>query len=286
MRVRPINKYSLFLVTCASLISVVEPSVGQTAGAPAAVTPQQAYDNCMRSGFSSQSDCVSAANEIARRLNSPDARGTAAPEPSQSSSSPMDNLKAAAERGDALAQFRLGGAYFKGEGVPQDVAQAAVWFERAAGAGVVQAQDLIGNLYRLGQGVRKDHAEAAKWFRQAAEGGIDDAQFYMGLAYQTGDGVPRDYAEAVRWYGLAAAQGNASAMTNLGLLYFRGQGAPENVVYALMWAEISQKLVGRENGSLQMANIAAIRHRMNGDQIKRAEQLVSRCMASMFTDCN
>jgi len=216
----------------------------------------------------------------------PIAAQTAAPAPTQPSSSPIDNLKAAAERGDSLAQFRLGGAYLKGEGLPQDSAQAAVWFERAAMAGVVQAQDLIGNLYRIGQGVKKDPVEAAKWLRQAAEGGLEDAQFFTGLAYQNGDGVARDYTQAVHWYGLAAAQGNSSAMTNLGLLYFKGQGVPENVVYALMWSEISQKLAGRENAGIQRANIIAMRRSMSGDQIKRAEQMAARCMASMYTDCN
>ena len=290
MRVDQVTaNYILFLLSCALLVGVrLEPLSAQTAGAPGALTPQQAYDNCMRSGFSTQSECASAANEIARHLNSPEAGGPVAPEPPQpsSASSPIENLKAAAERGDGLAQFRLGGAYLQGQGVPQDNAQAAVWLERAAKAGVVQAQDLIGNLYRLGQGVRKDPAEAAKWFRQAAEGGIEDAQFYMGLAYQNGDGVARDYAQAVRWYGLSAAQGSASAMANLGLLYFKGQGVPENVVYALMWSEISLQLAGRENGALQRANITAIRRRMSGDQIKREDQMASRCMASMFTDCN
>lgn len=138
MRVQPISKSSFFLASCVSLVAVaMQPGAAQTAGAPSAVTPQQAYDNCMRAGFSAQTECASAANEIARRLNSPEAAGPAAPEPPQPSSSPIDNLKAAAERGDGLAQFRLGGAYLKGEGVPQDVAQAAVWFERAATAGVV-----------------------------------------------------------------------------------------------------------------------------------------------------
>jgi hypothetical protein len=38
-----------------------------------------------------------------------------------------------AEQGDAKAQFRLGGMYLNGQGVPQDAAEAVKWWRKAGG---------------------------------------------------------------------------------------------------------------------------------------------------------
>ena len=44
----------------------------------------------------------------------------------------LSELRALAEQGYAKAQFRLGVVYRKGLGVPQDYAQAHMWFDLAA----------------------------------------------------------------------------------------------------------------------------------------------------------
>ena len=44
----------------------------------------------------------------------------------------MQKLKAAAERGDARAQTRLGFMFSAGRGVEQDFKEAAKWFRKAA----------------------------------------------------------------------------------------------------------------------------------------------------------
>ena len=62
-------------------------------------------------------------------------------------------------------------------------------------------------MYDKGQGVPQDYAEAVKWYRLAAEQGDADAQYNLGVMYDNGQGVPQDYAEAVKWYRLAAEQG-------------------------------------------------------------------------------
>lgn len=45
---------------------------------------------------------------------------------------PFGDGLAAAKRGDAPAQFNLGLAYARGQGVPQDDAKAYIWFDLAA----------------------------------------------------------------------------------------------------------------------------------------------------------
>jgi TPR repeat protein len=77
-----------------------------------------------------------------------------------------DELKALqqkAEQGDAEAQCTLGFLYRKGQGVPQDDAQALAWTRKAAEQGHAEAQFNLGVFYRLGQGVPLDLREAVKW---------------------------------------------------------------------------------------------------------------------------
>ena len=64
-----------------------------------------------------------------------------------------------AESGDAEAQFRLGGLYDTGRGVPQDDAEAMKWYRLAADQGHAMAQHNLGGMYHLGQGVPQDYAE-------------------------------------------------------------------------------------------------------------------------------
>ncbi len=68
-----------------------------------------------------------------------------------------------------------------------------------------RAQYQVGVLYYRGEGVPQDFAEAAKWFRQAAERGDADAQFNLGLLYLDGTGLPKDFVRAHMWFDLAAS---------------------------------------------------------------------------------
>ena len=46
-------------------------------------------------------------------------------------------------------------------------------------------------MYAKGQGVPQDYAEAVKWYRLAAEQGFAMAQDNLGLMYKNGQGVPQ-----------------------------------------------------------------------------------------------
>ena len=54
----------------------------------------------------------------------------------------------AAEQGDAMAQYNLGHACFRGEGVPQDYTQAVYWWRKAAEQGDADAQFMLGEIGR------------------------------------------------------------------------------------------------------------------------------------------
>jgi TPR repeat protein len=117
----------------------------------------------------------------------------------------LEELKKAAEKGDAEAQYNLGVAYERGDGVPQDYEEAAAWFHKAAEQGHMWAQGLLGMMYYEGRGVAQDDARAAHWHRKAAEQGLAGAQGILGLMYYEGRGVAQDYVQAYVWLNLAAA---------------------------------------------------------------------------------
>jgi TPR repeat protein len=151
-------------------------------------------------------------------------------------------LRQAADQGVSLAQFGLGIAYYHGQGVPQDYAQAVHWLRQAADQGVSLAQFNLGSAYHSGQGVPQDYSEGIRWWKKAADQGHAPAQEGLGLVYDLGRGVPQDYEEAARWYRKAADQGVATAQKHLGLAYYKGQGVPQDKAKAYFWATLAVAL--------------------------------------------
>ncbi len=74
------------------------------------------------------------------------------------------------------------------------------------------SQNNLGFMYNNGEGVPQNYAEAAKWYRRAAEQGQAEAQASLGAAYAMGSGVLQDYLLAHMWFNLAAGQGHAGAL--------------------------------------------------------------------------
>ena len=68
--------------------------------------------------------------------------------------------------------------------------------------------------YDRGEGVPQDDAEAVAWYRLAAEQGDAGAQFNLGWMYASGRGVPQDDVTAHMWLNVAAATGHEQARKN------------------------------------------------------------------------
>jgi TPR repeat protein len=66
-------------------------------------------------------------------------------------------------------------------------------------------------MYRKGEGDPQDYAEAAKWYRLAAEQGFEFAQKRLGVMYEYGNGVLQDNTMAHMWYNIASANGHDKA---------------------------------------------------------------------------
>jgi TPR repeat protein len=77
-------------------------------------------------------------------------------------------LVAAAERGNATAQAKLGFMYATGRSLPQNYTLACYWYRRGAEQGNAAAQHLLGLMYDKGFGVPTDPILAHMWLNLAA----------------------------------------------------------------------------------------------------------------------
>lgn len=137
----------------------------------------------------------------------------------------FNQVRKAAEKGDAKAQFELAEMYFQGEGVAQDSDEGIRWCRKAADHGNAQA------LMYLAHGV--DPAEAARLHRKAADLGDAEAQFILGEDYYGGRGVPRDKEAAIQWYQQAAERGHLQAQLYLATMYSSGEASASKPNYGV-----------------------------------------------------
>ena len=181
----------------------------------------------------------------------------------------------AAELGHAGAQYNLGYMYYRGHFLGEhfvgDAAEAIRWWQKAAAQGHAGAQYSLGFMYRNGQLVSRDDVKAAEWYQQAADQGHAAAQYSLGYMYYRGEGVSRDAVKAVEWYRKAALQEDAGAQYNLGLMYYRGEGVPEDKVLAHAWFSLS----ARSGVRLAAEHRDNVEHRMSAAEIAEAKQLSS-----------
>lgn len=116
------------------------------------------------------------------------------------------------------AQLELGIAYRDGlYGLARDQHTAALWFEKAAGAGDAYAAALLGDVYAQGKGVQQDDATAMRWWHQAAQSGNAHAAANIGLTFMLHATTPYARDEAQQWLQRAASQGDAEARQAVGV---------------------------------------------------------------------
>ena len=107
----------------------------------------------------------------------------------------------------------------------RDVAQAVLWYRKAADAGNVAAMAKLGWHYENGNGVIKDLMEATTWYRKAAEAGDIVGMAGYGEMLFIGTGSSYSSGDQARiWWSKAADAGNGRALNGMGKLYFYGSG--------------------------------------------------------------
>ncbi len=70
-------------------------------------------------------------------------------------------------------------------------------------------------MYKKGDGIPQDYAEAMKWFLLAATQGDRDAQYNIGQMYYYEEGVTKNIVEACKWWIMAGHQNNEYAWINI-----------------------------------------------------------------------
>ncbi len=172
------------------------------------------------------------------------------PQPTLGAAGPGDRLPAsiggaglrtAAVTGDAGAEFEIATRFADGRGVPQNLAEAAAWFERAASKGLVAAQFRLGGLYEKGMGVQKNIETARRLYTSAAEAGHPKAMHNLAVIYAEGAGGKPDYLTAARWFRKASDHGVVDSQYNLAILYARGVGIEPNLMEAFKWFALASR---------------------------------------------
>jgi localization factor PodJL len=157
-------------------------------------------------------------------------------------------LIAAGTAGEPAAAFEIANRFADGRGVPQNFAQAAVWYERATKGGLAPALFRLGALYEKGSGVAKDLNEARRLYVAAAEKGNSNAMHNLGVLYAEGiDGKP-DFKEAAQWFRKSATFGISDSQYNLAVLYARGIGVERDLSEAYRWFALAAKGGDQEAG--------------------------------------
>lgn len=151
----------------------------------------------------------------------------------------IELLTPLAERGNAVAQLKLGIIYARGEGVARDSVAALRWLAAAAEQGQSEAQFELGVAYRDGLGTRVDAKLAMHWLQRAANAGVPHACNAIGEMYLDHPGVPQDDAAALVWFLRGAQWDDAGSLYNLGVRYAAGQGVIADEIEAYKWFDLA-----------------------------------------------
>jgi TPR repeat protein len=116
---------------------------------------------------------------------------------------------------NANADFKAGVVAYKSA----NYAAALTEFTAAAEAGNAQAQYLVGSMYDNGQGTTANDTEAIKWYARAAHQGFVTAQYNLGMMLVNGEGIEKpDYMQAYAWFSIAAAKADKESVNMRDLL--------------------------------------------------------------------
>ena len=143
------------------------------------------------------------------------------------------------------AQFHLGTLFFKGDGVPQDLHEAARWLRKAAGQGHEEAWQLLhygdeklcaaDEENRKAERAERERTQREELIRQA-QTGDPEKQYNLAQAYHFGHhGLPEDMSQIVAWLRKAGEQGHLSAQTWLASIYYDGEKVPQDKAEAAVW---------------------------------------------------
>jgi hypothetical protein len=133
------------------------------------------------------------------------------------------------------------------------------------------AQYYVGNAYEEGRGTQKDLAQAFVWYSKAAQQNQPEAQYKLGYFYEHGLGVKQDMNKAMSWYKLATKTSHGTVRARLNKEAFAQKTAEQDQTRAAMKREQERKQVAEQERERQRK---LIQEREHERQRKLAEQRV------------
>ena len=133
------------------------------------------------------------------------------------------------------------------------------------------AQNNLAVMYATGNGVKQNYAEAAKWYEKAGEQGYPVAQHNLGTLYENGMGVPRDLHAAKVWYELAAEQGDTWAQLSLGQLLVSQKVDPVRAYVWLYLASLGQDADVKQQAGAELNKIGG---KLSSAQLSEATDII------------
>lgn len=115
-----------------------------------------------------------------------------------------------------------------GDGVPVDLAKAAVLYEEAADLGSPKAMMRLASLYRKGTGVEKSEEKSFDLIKKAAEANYAPAQAALGISYLEGRNIEKNETLGYEWIEKAAENGHALSRVMAGERLLANKGNSED----------------------------------------------------------
>ena len=145
-------------------------------------------------------------------------------------------LQVAADCGNNIAQFIVGGNYETGYFVPMDINKAIYYYTESAKQDNSDSQYKLGRLLVNGAlGAPVDQETAVKLFERASQHGDYEAMEELGICAYEGKGMPVDKNRARMLFENCAREGLPQSQYDFALMNYQGEGGPANYKAAEYW---------------------------------------------------
>jgi len=144
----------------------------------------------------------------------------------------FDCYDLAAKNGDGSGMYNKGRFYYFGIGTRQNIADAIMWFGKAAHKDNEKACFLMGEILLSDEHLERDLEMATNFFERGATLGSSDCQNRLGIMYQKGLGRQKDFNQAYSLFMLSSLQNDPLGHYLLGAMYMNGVGIEKDVLRA------------------------------------------------------